>query len=155
MICLSVSINHFAQTNKPISLEAFLNEPLGVKETVKELSTFGGIKFKVKKEAVPNLHDPAVVDTVYHFQKRQNSIKFFKGKHNSFVYEATFTSKKAKLTSGIRPGMKRVDFYQALKGVKDTGEKAQVLENAEKTAKATVTFKRNKLKRITLEYSVD
>ncbi len=144
-----------AQNNKPISPDAFLNQPFGFEESITKLTLFGGLKFKVTKEPIANIHNPEVVDTVYHLKKGKNIISVYKGAGKVFVYQAFLKSKKANLANNIHPGMSREDFYLSLKGPKDLGTEIHKIHNSEKTATATVNFKRNKVKSIALDYSVD
>ncbi|CAN5268889.1 hypothetical protein BH09BAC1_BH09BAC1_27860 [soil metagenome] len=152
-ISLLAIIPNFAQTRGTV--QAFFNQPFATEENVDNLSTYSGIKFKVKKEPVVNIHEPSVVDTVYHFKKCKNHIWLYKSAYNTIVYKATLSSKKAKLAFGIRPGMKREEFYKAIINLKATGAAVHTFSNNDKSASATVTFKRDKLKTISFEYGLD
>lgn len=144
-----------AQDIKPITKDAFLNQPFGFEQSMLKLTLFGGLKFKVTKEAVPNLHNPEEMDTIYHLKKGKNTIDVFKNGDKTFVYQAFIKSKKANLASGIHPGMSRADFYQTITDTKDLGTDIHKIHNSDKSATATVRFKKDKVKSIALSYSVD
>lgn len=151
MVATTVS----AQDIKPITKDAFLNQPFGFEESIMKLTLFSGLKFRVNKEPVVNIHNPEVIDTVYHLKKGKNTIDVYKGHGKTFVYQAFIKSKKAKFANGIHPGMSREGFYQLLSGAKDLGTDIHKIHNSDKTATATFRFKKGKVKSIALDYSVD
>lgn len=155
LFVLSGTATLVAQDVKPITTDAFLNEPFGFEETITKLTLFSGLKFKVTREPVANIHNPEVVDTVYHLKKGKNTIDVYKGNGKMFVYQAFLKSKKLNMANGIHPGITREVFYSSLKGAKDLGTNVHKIHNSEKTATATVNFKRDRVKSILLEYSVD
>lgn len=155
LLLLLITATLSAQGIKPITTQQFLNQPFGFEESITKLTVFGGLKFKITKEPIANIHNPEVVDTVYHLKKGKNTIDVYKAAGKTFVYKAFIKSKKANLANGIHPGMTREDFYQTIKDAKDLRTKIHKIHTSDKTATATVAFKGDKVKSIQLEYSVD
>jgi len=155
LLIAAITFNLKAQTETPTTVDSFFNQPFGFEESILKLSMFSGIKFKIEKEAVPNMHNPAVIDTLYHLKRGKNIISIYKAQSKMFVYHAKLRHRKVNLASGISPRMKRGDFYSKLRDLDDTGQNFHIFYNSDSTALAQVTFNDDKLRQIEIEYMVD
>lgn len=155
LAAMGVATTQYAQAPVTLSVDSFLSQPFGPEETLDRLVLLGGLKFKAIKELVPNLHNPAVTDTIYHLKKGKNLISIYKGQHNMFVYHAVLRSRKIKLAAGVHPKMPRAAFYQKIRGLEDTGSNFHTFYNSEKSAIAQVVFCEGRVKQLEIEYIVD
>lgn len=156
LLITAITFNLKAQTDTPTTVDSFFNQPFGFEESILKLTMFSGIKFKIEKEAVANLHNPAIIDTIYHLKKgKKNNISIYKAQDKMFVYHAKLRHRKVNLASGISPKMKRGDFYSKLRDLDDTGQNFHIFYNSDSTAIAQATFRDDRLRQIEIEYMVD
>lgn len=101
-----------------------------------------------------NLHNPAIVDTIYTFSNKKNRIRIYRSLHKDIIFMLDVTSSKFKFTGDIRPGMSKAAFIQTFGITELIDDKVQLI-NSEGTMRFTFYFKRNSLKRITANLYFD
>ncbi|GAA4354234.1 hypothetical protein GCM10023185_15770 [Hymenobacter saemangeumensis] len=102
-------------------------------------------------KVIPNAHDPAVRDTLLLVSTAADQLKIFTNQHNSFLFQASITSRAVSFGKGIRVGASQAMFCQAF-GLSPRYEIYQVIESPEAGYSITFFFKAGVLSRV--EYQV-
>ena len=98
-------------------------------------------------ESVVNIHNHAVVDSIFTYSNPQNKIQIYRAKHNDFVFTFDVTDPKLKLIGNIYTGMKK-DIFSKKFNIKVPLNDIIQIQNADSTMKFIFYFNNNILKRI-------
>lgn len=109
---------------------------------------------KESKEPKINIHDTAIIDTIYTFSDTRNTIQFYRAGHNDFIFAFDVVNSKLNLKRSIKTGMSKGDFIKKFNIVESIGKEVQI-ENVDGTLKFNFQFEKNKLKRINAFLYID
>jgi hypothetical protein len=109
---------------------------------------------KQSKQPKVNIHDPAIIDTIYTFSDSRNTIQFYRAVHNDFIFAFDVVNSKFKLNGDIKTGMSKADFIKKFNIVQPIVNEVQI-ENIDGTLKFNFKFEKNKLKRINAYLYID
>jgi hypothetical protein len=106
------SVSAEASTSKQhkIRIADFDADPFGYDFTIDHFQHRYAGKFKLRKEFHVNEHDPAVVDTIFHFNYSSCQLSFYKGGDEEFLYAARISGSDIALRNDIKVGMSRDAF---------------------------------------------
>ncbi len=142
---------------KNASVNAFLEQPFGVEESIKALQSHFDKSVKVRKMIRRNKHDANKVDTIIRFYSRKSEV---------FVYKTYFSREmllggvikdaKFPLVNGVAPGMSRNDFFKSFNDLSANTKDSVELYSKELMRKFTFTFdSKGILKKISFASYVD
>ncbi|BAX81230.1 hypothetical protein ALGA_2925 [Labilibaculum antarcticum] len=101
-----------------------------------------------------NIHNPAIIDTIYTFSDNKNIIQFYRTQSKDFIFNLDVTNSRFKFPGDITTGMSKDAFIRKFKITELINEKVQ-LNNSNGNATYLFYFKRNKLKRINANLYLD
>ncbi|MFA9390122.1 MAG: hypothetical protein ACERKD_09960 [Prolixibacteraceae bacterium] len=109
---------------------------------------------KLTQEPIINLHNPSIVDTIYTFSHKKNTIKIYRARHNDFTYLFDVRYSKFKLAGAIQPGMSKATFCRKFNISETIDSKVQLSDKAS-NIEYLFYFKRNKLRRISANIYIE
>lgn len=109
---------------------------------------------ETRKTPVENLHDNSIIDTIYHFSDKRNTIEYYKGTYANFISKFEVTDNQYDLHGGISAGTGKKDFKKAF-NIKDEIGDVVNIGNTSKTAIYTFYFKKDKVQKISSLFYVD
>lgn len=136
-----------------IENESFVSNAFGFPATVRNFQKNYGGRLNITKKPVRNIHDRAVVGTVYTFSAGKTKIEIYKAKHLDILQSAYIDTENISLKYNIKVGASKTDVAKRLKAI-ITADKVQV-GNLEQTNVYTLTFSNGKLTTILYEGYVD
>lgn len=98
------------QLPQVLRLADFDEDPFGYEPTLGNVMKKLGNPLQVRKEAVKNLHNPALLDTIYHLAADAVRLDIYKGRSNEFLFAATIADRRIALRDDIHIGMTREEF---------------------------------------------
>jgi hypothetical protein len=99
------------------------------------------------KELVVNMHDAAVVDTIYTYSNPENRIQIYRAAQRDFIFTFEVTDPLFKLRGDIKPGMTKDLFSRKFHITEPINNNVQIA-NLEGSMRFMFYFENNKLKRI-------
>ncbi len=109
---------------------------------------------KCTKEPKINIHNPAIIDTIYTFSDNKNIIQIYRTQDKDFTFILDVSNPKFKFPGNIKPSMSKDDFSRKFNITELIDKKVQ-LTNSNGNATYLFYFKRNKLKRISANLYLD
>lgn len=102
---------------------------------------------KLEKTPTRNIHDTTIVDTIYEFQNKQDTIAFYRAKHKDLLKKFDVTSSKFPLYGCVATGQSK-DSLKRQFGIKTHIGDTILIGDEEKSSVFTFFFEKNKIKRI-------
>lgn len=109
---------------------------------------------KCTKESIVNMHDPAIIDTIYNFSNHKNKIQIYRAKHKDLIILFDVTDQIFKLSGDIKPGMAKNVFLRKFH-IAETEKNKVNITNAEGSISFMFYFENNRLKRINGQIFLD
>lgn len=109
---------------------------------------------KFTQEPIINLHNPSIVDTIYSFSNKKNTVRFYRARHDDFIYIFDVSNSKFKLAGDIQPGMSKATFCRKFRISESIDSKIQ-LSDKNGNIDYLFYFKRKILKRISADIYID
>ena len=109
---------------------------------------------KCTQEPKVNIHNPAIIDTIYTFSDNKNIIQVYRAQNKDFIFILDVTNPKFNLTGDVKPGMSKDAFSRKFNITEAIDEKLQITSTNGNTT-YLFYFKRNKLKRISTNLYLD
>jgi len=102
---------------------------------------------KQSKEPTTNIHDTSVVDTIYKFHGKKDTIEFYRAKHKDLLKKFSVASPAFTLYGCMSTGMKKDSLMNRF-NIKHSAGNVIKIGNEEKSAVFTFQFKNNQVERI-------
>lgn len=136
-----------------IQNDSFVSNAFRFPATVRNFQKNYGAKLNITKKPVKNIHNRAVVDTIYTFAAGKTKIEIYKAKHRDILQSAYIDTEKIPLKYNIKVGDSKTEVAKRLKAT-ITADKLQV-GDLEQGQVYTFTFAKGKLTSISYEGYVD
>jgi hypothetical protein len=136
-----------------IQNDNFVSNTFGFPATIQNFKKNYGSLFSITRKPIRNIHDDAVVDTVYTFSAGKTKIQIYKAQHTDILQAAYIDTDKIALKYNIKVGDSKTDVGKRLKAA-IAADKVQV-GDLEQGQVYTFTFSKGKLTAISYEGYVD
>ncbi len=145
------------ESHQSISVKAFLDQPLGVTETVSSLRKHFDKGVKLKRMIRRNKYDDQKVDTIFQFHYRKSEVFIYKTYFNrEMLLGGVITDSKFPLINGVAPGMSRAAFFKSFNDLEITQNDSVKLNSKELMREFTFIFdSKGVLKKINFSSYVD
>lgn len=106
------------------------------------------------QESTINLHNLSIVDTIYTFSNKKNTIGIYRARHDDFIYIFDVRNSKFKLAGDVQTGMSKATFCRKFR-INESIDSKVKLSDTYGNIEYLFYFKRSKLKRIRASLYLD
>jgi len=155
--CSTKSVTKIAvASRKPLEKDAFIVKPFGYEPSIKNFKTYLPSSFKLQVYSMKNIHNPAIIDTIYKFYQRKSELFIYKNVSNKELFFAgNIYSSKIQLQNGVKVGMNRNDFFQCFSNLSPNKKDTIRISSKRATNSINFIFKDNKLEVIRIDNYID
>ena len=143
---LLVTFSAFTQ-QKQISIQDFVEKPLGFKPSIDGFKNYDHPEFKLHKSYFKN--HPS--DSIYKFYKGKNAFFLSKTRQGEYFFAGIVTSRKIIFNGNIHIGMTKEAFAESFTDEINTNKDTLEFRDISYPVNYTFFFKRNKLKKIKID----
>lgn len=149
------AVQNTARSSKPVERESFIAKPFGYEPTVKNFKA-NLPSYKLQIYTMKNIHNHAIIDTIYKFHKRKDELLIYKNVNNiEMFFAGRITSDRIKLKNGIMVGMSREDFFKSFTNLKPQTQDTIRISSKRAPNSFNFVFKGNKLIMIKIDNYID
>jgi len=102
---------------------------------------------KQSTEPTTNIHDTSIIDTIYKFHGKKDTIEFYRAKHKDLLKKFSVASQEFTLYGCISTGMEKDSLLNRF-NIKHSAGDVIKLGNEDKSAVFTFQIKKNQVERI-------
>lgn len=145
-----------ATKTNPVDKEVFLIKPLGYEPSIKNFKANLPSSFKLQVYSMKNIHNPAVIDTIYNFHHKQSKFLVYKNRNNRELFFAgNIYTDRIQLRNGIKVGISRTDFYKHFTNLKQEVKDTIRITSKKAPNSVNFIFKNDKLTAIKIDNYID
>jgi hypothetical protein len=145
-----------AIVSAPQNKETFILKPFGYEPNIRNFKTNLPSSFKLQIYSMKNMHNPAVIDTIYKFYQRKSTLLIYKNAANRELFFAgNIYNSKIQLKNGVKVGMTRTDFFRCFSDLKPNSKDTIRVSSKKAPNSINFIFKKDKLNVIKIDYYID
>ncbi len=155
-IIIALGYSVYAQTPQKNTIKSyqFVIKPFNNKITSGYLTDNYWWRQRLKKEIVRNQHNNQI-DTIIYVKTGQSEFRFYKTRDREMFFYADIRNRRIKLNHNIHIGMRKGELEQLFEDVETIEKNPFSITNRNQISKCNFHFRRNRVKRIVIDYYID